>query len=40
MGDVPVPDVMESDQRLKHLIIALIAGVAAAAIAHARALKK
>jgi hypothetical protein len=34
MGDVPVPDVMESDQRLKHLILALIAGITAAVIAY------
>jgi bacteriorhodopsin len=34
MGDVPVPDVMDSSGRMKRLIIGLIAGVTAAAIAY------
>jgi len=34
MGDVPVPDVMDSSGRMKRLIIGLIAGATAAAIAY------
>ena len=34
MGEVPVPDVMDSSGRMKRLIYALIAGIAAAAIAY------
>lgn len=34
MGEVPVPDVMDSSGRAKRLIYALIAGVTAAAIAY------
>lgn len=35
MGEIPAPDVMDSSGRLKRIIIALIAGAAAAAIAYA-----
>jgi len=34
MGDVPVPDVMDSSGRMKRLLIGLIAGVTAAASAY------
>ena len=34
MGEIPAPDVMDSSGRLKRIIIALIAGVTAAAIAY------